>query len=77
MERDGLIVRRPHPEDSRAQLVFLTPHAKGLKEQAVAAARKVNAVALSDLDHGEKETFIALMPRVIRALQRRNEDRAH
>jgi DNA-binding MarR family transcriptional regulator len=73
MERDGLIIRRPHPEDSRAQLIFLTAQAKSLKEQAIKAAREVNAMALSDLDDAEKETLIALMPRVIRALQKRRE----
>jgi len=76
MERDGLILRRPHPEDSRAQLIFLTPQAKNLKEQATAAARKVNAVALKDLDQEEKECLIALMPRVIRSLQKRREGQA-
>ena len=76
MERDGLIIRRPHPEDSRAQLIFLTSHAKNLKEQAIAAARKVNAMALSDLDEVEKECLIALMPRVIRSLQKRREGQA-
>jgi DNA-binding MarR family transcriptional regulator len=73
MERDGLIARRPHPEDSRAQLIFLTPQAKSLKEQAITVAREVNATALSDLDDTEKKTLIALMPRVIRALQKRRE----
>lgn len=73
MERDGLIIRRPHPEDSRAQLIFLTSQAKNLKEQAITAARKVNTIALSDLDDAEKECLMTLMPRVIRALQKRRE----
>lgn len=76
MEWDGLIIRRPHPEDSRAQLIFLTAHARSLEEPAVAAAREVNAIALSDLDEMEKRTFTALMPRVICALQKRRENQS-
>jgi len=71
MERDGLIIRRPHPEDNRAQLIYPTPQAKALREQALAEARKVNAIALSDLSATERECLITLMPRVIGALKKR------
>src|SRR5690606_10293180 len=38
MQRDGLISRRRHPKDKRAQLVFLTGRGKALRETAMAAA---------------------------------------
>ena len=38
MERDGLVSRRRHPKDKRAQLVFLTARGKALQETALAAA---------------------------------------
>jgi len=42
MERDGLIERKPHPKDKRAQLVFLTARARDLKEEALAAAMEAD-----------------------------------
>ncbi len=46
MERDGLVERRPHPSDKRAQLLFLTERAKGLQEAAEAAARAAKTPCL-------------------------------
>lgn len=73
MERDGLITRRLHPDDARAQLIYPTQRAKNLKESAIAAAKEVNAIALRDLTDAEKEALIALMPRVIHALQKKRK----
>nr|WP_244475172.1 MarR family transcriptional regulator [Rhizobium sp. Leaf341] len=39
MERDGLIVRRPHPGDRRAQQIFLTDRGRALEGDAMAAAK--------------------------------------
>jgi DNA-binding MarR family transcriptional regulator len=69
MERDGLIVRRPRPSDSRAQSINLTERARGLQAQAIQAARSVNALALSGLTETERAQLLTLMPRVIGALK--------
>lgn len=70
MERDGLIERRPSPEDKRARLVHLTPKARGLREEAVAEAQSVNGQALDGFSEAEASQFLAQMRRVIANLQR-------
>ncbi|PLX37276.1 MAG: MarR family transcriptional regulator [Hyphomicrobiales bacterium] len=69
MERDGLIVRRPHPDDGRAQSVNLTEKARALEAPATEAAAAQNAMALSDLDDAERRQFLALTQRVIAAMR--------
>jgi DNA-binding MarR family transcriptional regulator len=65
MARDGLVRRTPHPEDRRAQQVWLTGRAQALREPATAAAEAQNAAALAGLSPAQRETFLALMNRVI------------
>ena len=69
MERDGLIRRRPHPVDRRAQQVWLTPWARSLRDAALAAATAQNEVALADLAADERRQFIQLMARTIGAMR--------
>lgn len=71
MERDGLIVRRPHPQDGRSQIICITAKARELEAEATRIARSVNAEALADLTSDEKETLLDLMRRVV-ATQRAN-----
>lgn len=49
MERDGLVVREPHPTDGRKQLIRLTDRARELEDALTQAARRVNARACRDL----------------------------
>jgi len=69
MERDGLIERRSHPGDGRAQSVHLTAKALALREPATAAARAQNEAALQDFSDEERRTFLDLMRRAIAAMQ--------
>ena len=69
MERDGLIRRTRDPEDGRAQQIWLTPRAKALRKDAIAAANAQNAVALRKLSAAERRAFVALMRRVIEAMR--------
>ena len=69
MERDGLIRRTRDPEDGRAQQIWLTPRAKALRKDAIAAANTQNAVALRKLSAAERRAFVALMRRVIEAMR--------
>jgi DNA-binding MarR family transcriptional regulator len=63
LERDGLVERRPDPDDARAALIFLTPRAR--------AFEPVAAEALAELD---REVAALVAPReraaLARALQR-------
>lgn len=69
MERDGLISRRPNPDDGRSQLVSLTPKARNKLPQVEAAARAVNASVLDQLTPEEGEQYVVLIRKVIAALQ--------
>jgi DNA-binding MarR family transcriptional regulator len=69
MERDGLIIRRPHPDDGRAHQTWLTPHARALQQAATAAAQAQNDHALSDLSENEKALFLSLMRRVVQTMK--------
>jgi DNA-binding MarR family transcriptional regulator len=70
MERDGLVLRRPHPEDRRAQQVFLTDRARALEGPAKEAAGAVNAAALDGLSAAERRAFLDLAARVIANMRR-------
>jgi DNA-binding MarR family transcriptional regulator len=69
MERDGLIVRRPHPADGRAQQVWLTAKARALEGPATAAARSVNQAALEGLSDDERRQLLALLGHAIEGLR--------
>ena len=70
MERDGLILRKEHPTDGRAQIINLTDKALAIRDDAYAAANSVNERALADLSLEEREEFIDLMQRTIRTIQK-------
>ena len=69
MERDGLILRKPHPEDGRSQCIHLTRKARSLEEPATKAAQAVNEIALKSLRAEERRAFLETMGTVIRSLQ--------
>lgn len=69
MERDGLIRRLPHPDDGRAQQVWLTKKARAVQQPATQAARDQNMAALSGLTQDESEVFRKMMRRVIATLK--------
>lgn len=69
MERDGLILRKPHPEDGRSQCIHLTRKARSLEEPATRAAQSVNEIALKSLRAEERKIFLETMGAVIRSLQ--------
>lgn len=68
MERDGMIVREPDPQDGRSALVRLTELGEASAEASLAAAREVNTLALSGLSPSEREQFMAALRNVIAAL---------
>ncbi len=65
MERDRLIVRRPHPEDRRSRIVRLTPRARALEGPATEAATAVNAMLLAGLSEPARDAFIAAMRTIV------------
>ena len=65
MERDGLVERVPDPGDKRRSLVMLTPRARELQADLVAAARAVNDLATRGLDAAEAEMFLSAIDTAI------------
>jgi DNA-binding MarR family transcriptional regulator len=74
MERDGLIVREPDPKDRRSALVSLTPAARKKIASIKAAMQAVNAIAMDGFTQRERETFLALLRRVIASLDESLKD---
>lgn len=69
MERDGLIVRKPHPEDRRSQQIWLTAKARALRDPATQAASAQNEKALSGLTERQRQQFLDLMTTAIAAMR--------
>lgn len=70
MERDGLIVRTPDPNDRRSALVSLTPLGLERTVGAFEAAVEVNGIATDALKPEERELFYSMMRRIVAALER-------
>lgn len=66
MERDGLIIRRPDPQDGRVRRIWLTEQGRALRADATGAAEQENEHVLSGLPADEREQLIALLRKAIR-----------
>jgi DNA-binding MarR family transcriptional regulator len=69
MERDGLVARRPNPDDRRSALFQLTPAAMTRAKAVQDAIAGVNDHALSHLSAEERATYLALLRKVIGSLE--------
>lgn len=69
MERDGLIVREPDPDDARVRRIRLTSRARALAVPATKAATEVNDAVLATFSEQERQAFLALMSKAIAALR--------
>lgn len=69
MERDGLLVKRPNPDDGRSALYSLSP--KGLEKAGPirAAVEATNAEALSGLEEEERAAYLAIMAKLVDTLE--------
>lgn len=65
MERDGLIERRAHPSDKRAQLIFLTEKATGMQEQALSAALAADQDLFKGFLAFERELLVEYIHRIL------------
>lgn len=65
MERDGLVERKAHPSDKRAQLVHLTEKARELERHAVAAAIAADEALLRGFRHFERELMLEYIRQAI------------
>jgi MarR family transcriptional regulator for hemolysin len=65
MARDELIERRPHPSDKRAQLIFLTPKAQAMKDDAIDAAREADLALFEGFKTFERELMLEYIRRLL------------
>ncbi len=65
MERDGLVERRPHPSDKRAQLIFLTAKASDMRAEAIEAAMATDSELLRDFRNFERELLLEYIRRIL------------
>lgn len=70
MERDGLIERRPHPHDKRAQLIFLTPKATAMQADAVKAAVAADQELFKGFRTFERELLLEYIRRILENAKR-------
>lgn len=65
MERDGLVERRPHPSDKRAQLIFLTDKAAAIQTEAIEAATAADTDLLKNFRSFERELLLEYIRRIL------------
>ncbi|WP_271025502.1 MarR family transcriptional regulator [Rhizobium sp. RCAM05973] len=65
MERDGLVERRPHPSDKRAQLIFLTDKAAAIQAEAIEAAMAADTDLLKNFRSFERELLLEYIRRIL------------
>lgn len=68
LERDGLVERRPHPDDRRATCVFLTPAGRRAAKRGRRAVADVEEAVFGGLDAEEQAHLAALLDRVLERL---------
>ena len=71
MERDGLIERKPDPDDGRSSLVSLSATARQKAGLVMQAITEINAGALEALTETERAAFLDSLAKIIAALERR------
>jgi len=69
MERDGLVARTADPNDKRSALVSLTPLGRTRADQAFASADEVNGIAAGALTAEELPVYLALVRKLVTALE--------
>lgn len=75
MERDGLVVKRPDPNDGRGALYSLSPQGMELTQKVRAAGHAVNDRAMRGLSEAERRAYLDLLGRVVRNLSGGGEER--
>ncbi len=64
LESQGLVERRPSPQDRRVNLVFLKENARALVDQIAEAAEALRNELLADVSYEEFQATMALLHRV-------------
>jgi DNA-binding MarR family transcriptional regulator len=71
MQRDGLIERRAHPTDRRAQLVYLSEKARGMEAEAIRVAREADDMLFAGFRRFERELLLEYIRKIIENVHER------
>ena len=74
LEEAGLVRRLPDPDDRRGVLVELTPKGRKVYDDAVGVQARKEALVAAALGDDEKEQLNALLRRLMRAFELREEE---
>jgi DNA-binding MarR family transcriptional regulator len=74
LEKAGHIKRLPDPDDRRGVLVELTPQGRKVYNDAVGVQAHKEALVAAALGDAEKEQLNALLRRLMREFERREEE---
>lgn len=74
MERDGLVERRKHPTDKRAQLLYLTERARAIEPAARAAADAAEDALFAGFRRFERELLLEYMRWLTENARRLDDD---
>jgi MarR family transcriptional regulator, organic hydroperoxide resistance regulator len=69
MEEAGLLVRRPDPDDARLVRLYLTPHARSVREPVREARAGVERRATATLDPAELDHLRSALEKIIAQLR--------
>ena len=76
MEEKGLIERRPHPQDKRSVLIFLTPFGVEKREDAKRAVLDFNNQVREILSEEELQSFFRIMNKINQVVINKKTDTA-
>lgn len=65
LQKRGLIDRGPHPTDTRAKLITITPEGGELAKRAVRAVEEADHTFFSTLDGASRDEMMRLMRRLL------------
>ena len=65
LQKRGLIDRNPHPTDTRANLIMVTPVGVDLAKRAVRAVEEADHTFFSTLDDADRDEMIRFMLRLL------------
>ncbi|MGC4064472.1 MAG: MarR family transcriptional regulator [Polyangiaceae bacterium] len=64
LERGGIIERRPHPDDARAQMVTLSRSGKARLDRVLPSHFRRHSMIMSNLSRAEREQLVKLLEKV-------------
>jgi DNA-binding MarR family transcriptional regulator len=77
LEREGLVLRTPDPDDRRAQRLFLTAHGAAIRMEALTAHNSAIEQRMSVLSLDDQQQLQTLLTKLRTGLQENLENVAH